>query len=251
MNAPSSVAIVTGAGVALVTGAGQGLGRATAQRLHADGHEIVAVDLDGVKARATAEAVGGEWRVCDVGDRSAVAALAASLPDGIDILINNAGIWRFGPLTTADPVDIDSVLRTNLAGTLHCALAFAPLMAARGGGSIVNLTSAAAPMRAQGVGIYPVSKAAVEALTQQLAVELGPQHIRVNAVGPGMIVTEGTAPSYADPAVLAARTAMVPLREIGIPTDIADAIAFLVSPAARYISGQILYVDGGVTAGRS
>ena len=237
--------------VALITGAGQGLGRATAERLHADGHDIVAVDLDGAKARATADALGGQWRVCDVGDREAVAQLVASLPDGIDILINNAGIWRFGPLSTADPTDIDTVLRTNLGGTINCTLAFAPSIAARGGGSVVNLTSAAAPMRAQGVGIYPVSKAAVEALTQQLAVELGPKGIRVNAVGPGMIVTEGTAPSYADPAIREARTAMVPIRAIGGPSDIADAIAFLVSGAARYISGQILYVDGGVTAGRS
>ena len=236
--------------VALVSGAGQGLGRSVCERLAADGFSIVAVDINGDSAAATAALVGGTARTCDVGDRQSVRALSESLPAGIDVLVNNAGVWRFHKLIGSDPQDIDDVLRVNLLGTLNCSLVFAPMIAARGGGSIVNFTSAAASMRAQGVGIYPVSKAAVEALTQQLAVELGPTGVRVNAVGPGMIVTDGTRSNYAGERGVQ-RARMVPLRRVGEPSDVADVVAFLASDAARYVSGQIIYVDGGVVAGRS
>ena len=241
--------MTTSPGLALVTGAGRGLGRAVCQRLRADGFDIVAVDIDAGTAAATAELVGGVSRVCDVGDRKSVRELSESLPQGIDVLINNAGIWRYHKLVGSDPDDIDDVLRVNLMGTLNCTLAFVESMAERGGGAVVNFSSAAASMRAQGVGIYPVSKAAVEALTQQLAVELGPMGIRVNAVGPGVIVTEGTQANYeGERGVQRAR--MVPLRRVGEPDDIADVVAFLASHDARYVSGQIIYVDGGIVAGR-
>jgi 3-oxoacyl-[acyl-carrier protein] reductase len=219
-------------------------------RLSADGFSIVAVDINGDTAAETAALLGGEARTCDVGDRESVGALSESLPAGIDVLINNAGIWRFHSLVGSRAGDIDDVLRVNLLGTINCTLAFAGKMAARGGGSVVNFTSAAAAMRAQGVGIYPVSKAAVEALTQQLAVELGPSGVRVNAVGPGMIVTDGTRANYAGERG-AQRAKTVPLRRVGEPGDIADVVAFLASDASRYVSGQIIYVDGGIVAGRS
>ena len=176
-------------------------------------------------------------------------ALRESLSDGVDVLVNNAGIWRFHKLVGSNPDDIDAVLRVNLHGTLNCTLAFAEAMATRGGGSVVNFSSAAANMRAQGVGIYPVSKAAVEALTQQLAVELGPSGVRVNAVGPGVIVTEGTRVNY-EGEKGAQRARMVPMRRVGEPADIADVVAFLASDDSRYVSGQIIYVDGAITAGR-
>lgn len=236
--------------VVVVTGAGQGLGRAVCQRLSSDGCSIIAVDIHAHAAAQTAAMVGGSARTCDVGDRESVRALIESIPEGIDVLVNNAGIWRFHKLVGSSPTDIDDVLRVNLIGTLNCSLAFAEGMASRGGGSIVNFSSAAANMRAQGVGIYPVSKAAVEALTQQLAVELGPSGIRVNAVGPGMIVTEGTRANY-EGEKGAQRARMVPLRRVGEPSDIADVVAFLASDDSRYVSGQIIYVDGGVVAGRT
>lgn len=232
--------------VALITGAGQGLGRATAQALHASGHHIIAVDRDETRAKATAHLLDGEARACDVSDRHAVAELAASIPDGVDVLVNNAGIWRYGPLLASDPADIEDVLQVNLMGTLWCSLAFAPGMAQRGGGAIVNLSSAAASQRAQGVSIYPVSKAAIEAFTQQLAVELAPQGIRVNAVAPGMILTEGTSNAHAG----LDRGKLVPLGYVGAPTDIAQAIDWLCSQQSRYVTGQILHVDGGITSGR-
>lgn len=236
--------------IALVTGAGQGLGRAVCERLHADGFSIVAADINGDSAEETARLVHGVARTVDVGDRESVSALSESLPDGIDVLVNNAGIWRYHKLVGSRFADIDDVLRVNLMGTLNCTLAFADAISARGGGSIVNFSSAAASMRAQGVGIYPVSKAAVEALTQQLAVELGPLGIRVNAVGPGVIVTEGSRVNYEGEKGIQ-RARMVPMGRVGEPADIADVVSFLASHDARYVSGQIIYIDGGITAGRS
>lgn len=235
-------------GVALVTGAGRGLGRAICKRLVADGHMVRAVDIDQESAAATATMVDGTAYRCDVGDADAVRALAGEVGP-VDILINNAGIWRFGPILEASETDLSDVLRVNLLGTVHCCQAFAPGMADKGGGAIVNLSSAAAAMHASGVGIYPASKGAIELLTQQLAVELGPQSIRVNAVGPGLIVTEGTAANYEGDRQ-SQRARAVPLQRVGEPTDIANVVAFLVSEQSSYVSGQVIYVDGGVTAGR-
>jgi 3-oxoacyl-[acyl-carrier protein] reductase len=206
------------------------------------------VDIDRESAEATASMVDGTAHRCDVGDADAVRALAGEVGP-VDILINNAGIWRYGPILDASETDLGDVLRVNLLGTVHCCQAFAPGMADRGGGAIVNLSSAAAAMHASGVGIYPASKGAIELLTQQLAVELGPQSIRVNAVGPGLIVTEGTAANYEGDRQRQ-RAQAVPLQRVGEPTDIANVVAFLVSEQSSYVSGQVIYVDGGVTAGR-
>jgi 3-oxoacyl-[acyl-carrier protein] reductase len=235
-------------GVALVTGAGRGLGRAICERLAIDGHVVKAVDIDRESAEATATMVDGTAHRCDVGDAEAVQALAGEVGP-VDILVNNAGIWRFGPILEASETDLSAVLRVNLLGTVHCCQAFCPGMADKGGGAIVNLSSAAAAMHASGVGIYPASKGAIELLTQQLAVELGPQSIRVNAVGPGLIVTEGTAANYEGDRQRE-RARAVPLQRVGRPTDIANVVAFLVSEQSGYVSGQIIYVDGGITAGR-
>ena len=224
-------------GIAVVTGAGRGLGRAIAGRLAANGHDIVAVDLDGSSAEKTAAELGGQARQCDVTDLEAMRALADDVGP-VDILVNNAGIWRFGPLIEATAADIDAVIRVNLLGTLHGCQAFAAGMAERGGGAIVNISSAAAVTRSPGIQVYPVTKGAVETLTGQLALELGPRGIRVNAVGPGLIVTEGTAPNF-EGERRAQRALQVPLRRVGSPTDIANAVAFLASDEASYVSGQI------------
>jgi 3-oxoacyl-[acyl-carrier protein] reductase len=233
-------------GTALVTGAGRGLGRAIAERLALDGHRLVAVDIDPQSAEQTAAVVGGSAHACDVSDRDAVNDLAAKVGP-IDVLVNNAGVWSYGPVVSAADADLDRVLAVNLFGTLYCCRAFAPAMVSAGGGAIINLSSVAAAMAATAVEIYPVTKGGVEMLTRQLAQELGPSGVRVNAVGPGSILTEGSAPAYAGEA-MALRAAGVPLRRIGTPTDIANAVSFLVSDQASYISGQVLYVDGGVSA---
>jgi 3-oxoacyl-[acyl-carrier protein] reductase len=233
-------------GLAVVTGAGRGLGRAIAGRLARDGFEVSSLDVDGDSAAATAVAIGGKAYGCDVSDRDAVRRVAAQLGP-VDVLVNNAGIWSYGPLATATDDEIDRVISVNLLGTLNCCRAFAPGMVSEGRGVIVNVSSLAAAMAAVGVEIYPVTKGAVEVLTRQLAQELGPSGIRVNAVGPGNMLTEGSAPAYEGDR-MAQRAATVPLRRIGTPEDIANAVGFLVSDEASYISGQVIYVDGGVSA---
>jgi 3-oxoacyl-[acyl-carrier protein] reductase len=233
-------------GKALVTGAGRGLGRAVSERLSRDGLSIVAVDLDGDSAAATAAAVGGTSYRCDVSDGKAVSELATQVGP-IDVLVNNAGIWTYGSILDASGADVDRVLAVNFMGTLNVCRSFVPGMVAAGGGAIVNLSSLAAAMAATGVEVYPITKSAVEALTRQLAQELGPSGIRVNAIGPGSMLTEGTAHAYQGER-MAQRAALVPLRRVGTPEDIANAVSFLASDQASYISGQIIYVDGGVSA---
>lgn len=234
-------------GTAVVTGAGQGIGRAISKRLAADGHGIVAVDLNPEAAAATAEMLGGQWRQCDVSDPESVSALAASL-DQVDVLVNNAGIWIFAGLDTMTPEDVRRVLEVNVMGVFYCTQALAPLMSP--GAAIVNLSSNATFSNSPGVGIYPPSKAAVESFTKQTALELAPRGIRANAVGPGMIQTEGTQVNY-EGELGRRRARAVPLGRNGQPDDIADVVGFLASDDARYVTGQVVYVDGGLSAGRA
>ena len=234
-------------GTAVVTGAGQGLGRAISKRLAADGHHIVAVDLNPESAAATADMLGGKWRQCDVSDPESVAALAESLTH-VDVLVNNAGIWIFAGMDDMTPEDVRRVLEVNVMGVFYCTQALAPLM--RPGSAIVNLSSSAANSNSPGVGIYPPSKAAVESFTKQTALELGRRGIRANAVGPGMIQTEGTQVNY-EGELGRRRAKAVPLGRNGQPDDIADVVGFLASDDARYVTGQVIYVDGGLSAGRA
>ncbi len=234
-------------GTAVVTGAGQGLGRAIAERLAADGHHIVAVDLNPETAADTAASLGGQWRQCDVSDPGSVAALAESL-DRVEVLVNNAGIWIFADMADMAPDDVRRVLEVNVMGVFYCTQALVPLMGP--GSSIVNLSSNAAYSNSPGVGIYPPSKAAVESFTKQTALEFGRRGIRANAVGPGMILTEGTRVNY-EGEMGRQRARAVPLGRNGHPEDVADVVGFLASDDARYVTGQIIYVDGGLSAGRA
>lgn len=236
-------------GIAVITGAGQGIGKATAARLHKDGHHIIAVDRNEATAKATADELDGEWRTVDVTDRKAVFAMANTI-EGCDILINNAGIWLFHSLMDMTEQDAQAVIDVNILGVIWCTQAFAPKMIARGGGAIVNLSSAAAYTQSPGIGIYPVTKTAVISLTNTLAMELGPKGVRVNAVGPGLIVSDGTAARFEGDRK-SERAKGVPIGRVGDPTDIADVISFLCSNDSRYVNGQLIYADGGVSAGRA
>ena len=232
--------------IAVVTGAGRGLGKETALTLAKHGYAVVAVDIDEDSARETAAEIDGRGFGCDIADRDAVFGLAAEIGPA-DVLVNNAGIWRFGALLDLSRTDILDVVNVNLLGTLWCVQAFAPRMPI--GSCIVNLSSGAARMHSAGTGIYPTTKNAIEALTVQLAVELGPRGIRVNAVAPGSILTEATA-SLLSESDRAERARTIPGGRMGRPSDVADAIAYLASSAAEYVTGQVLYVDGGLTSGK-
>jgi len=223
---------------AVVTGAAGGIGRCIATRLEADGWDVVGVDVAAGSGPLPIE-------LCDVSDRHAVESLGAAV-GAVDLLVNNAGIWRFAPLEDVDPAEFERVLQVNLLGPFHLTQQFGRGMIKRGHGAIVNVVSIAAAHPSPYVGAYPSSKAALVALTRQTAYEWGPRGVRTNAVGPGMIQTEA-AGMYHDPEVVRGRSAAVPLRRLGTGEDIAQAVAWLGSDQAAYVNGQVLYVDGGLS----
>lgn len=221
---------------AVVTGAARGIGAAIADRLAVDGFEVVRLDvLDGE----------GVLR-CDITDVGAVREIADSVGD-VDVLVNNAGVWRFAALEDVDPDDFSEVLDINLRGPLLTTQAFGRSMLRRRHGSIVNIVSIGALHANPAVGGYSASKAGLVALTRQTALEWGPRGVRCNAVGPGLIATEG-AGLYHDDDVRRARANAVPLRRLGSPRDISEVVAFFASDASAYVSGQVLYVDGGLSS---
>lgn len=228
----------------VVTGAGRGIGKAIAVRLRADGHDLVVVDVDTEAAKRSAAELDGVAVTADIADPAAVAGIAAAAP-GATALVNNAAIWTFTPLLDTPVDDARRVLDVNVVGTLLAMQALAPVIERNGGGSIVNLSSISGRVHPPGTGVYSASKAAIDALTRAAAVEFGPMGIRVNAVAPGIVPTEQTAAHYGDEAAKQARAEALPLRRLAEVDDIADAIAFFVSDASRYITGQSVAVDGG------
>ncbi|MFN8027822.1 MAG: SDR family oxidoreductase [Acidimicrobiia bacterium] len=212
-----------------------------------DGFHVVCLDLDSAAAQATADEVGGTAFQCDVTDRDAVLAVAEQVEE-CHALVNNAGIWRFHSILDMTPADAGAVHDVNVLGIVWCTQAFVPKLRAAGGGSIVNMSSGAAWTNSPGIGLYPATKAAVESLTKTMALELGADNIRANAIGPGLIVSDGTAGSYEGERA-AQRAKGVPMARLGSPDDIADVVAFLCGDDSRYVSGQVIYVDGGITAG--
>jgi 3-oxoacyl-[acyl-carrier protein] reductase len=232
---------------AVVTGAGWGIGRAVAARLADDGYRIVALDIDAEAAVRTGAEVGGVGLRCDVSDRAEVARAVERI-DRCDAVVNNAGIWRYQQLTEVDEIDARAVIDVNLLGVLFTCQALVDHLTRSEHGCVVNISSLATFGHPSGVGIYPATKAAVESLTKQMALEWGPRGIRANAVAPGRIPTEGTLHGYDDERARQ-RAASVPLRRLGQPDEIANVVSFLCSDAARYVSGQVIYVDGGVSAG--
>jgi 3-oxoacyl-[acyl-carrier protein] reductase len=246
--------------VAVVTGAGSGIGRGTAIHLAAAGATVVCADIDAASAAATAEAAGaGSYPVpTDVTQRGCVERLVNGVIERhgrVDAMCNIAGIITESPLLELSEGEFDRMTAVNLKGVLFGCQAAGRAMAAAGRGAIVNMSSAVVDRPAASFGAYATTKAGVAQLTKTLAVELGPRGVRVNAVAPGVIVTamterhytraDGTIDEEGRAARLAALRAVSPLGTVGTPEDIANVVRYLLSEAARFVTGQVFRVNGG------
>jgi NAD(P)-dependent dehydrogenase (short-subunit alcohol dehydrogenase family) len=239
--------------VAVVTGAAGGIGEEYARALAQAGASVVAADLNEQAVQAVAERLTGEGLraagcavdVTDEGSVKAMAEFATGEFGGIDVLVNNAALMMQIP--TEGLIDFpmdwwDSVFKVNLAGPLLCAKACVPSMIERGGGSIINQSSAAAFYNWRPYGI---SKLALIGLTYGLAQDLGKHNIRVNAVAPGTMETKAVKDAVADEAWWETRANLAALGTTGDPRDLCGAVVFLASPASKWTTGQTLNVDGG------
>jgi 3-oxoacyl-[acyl-carrier protein] reductase len=238
--------------VAVITGGGRGFGKAFGAALAAEGATVALLDIDGPAAEEAAHEIGDSAipYAADVTDEARIGAILADVAGrhgGIDILINNAGLHSHEysrPLAEMGPAKIRRLFEVNVMGTVVCTLAARPFMATRKGASVVNIASSAAYLG----GGYGTSKLTVIGLTMTFARELAEDGIRVNAIAPGVILTDTIRREMA-PEVLQRIKAQQYLTDEGAEQDIVDAMLFLTSPNARFITGETLRVTGGFAAG--
>ena len=235
--------------VAIVTGGSQGIGEACVRRFAQEGAQVVIADVADARGQALAAELGALYVHCDVGDKAQVDALVAEVLRAhgrIDVLVNNAGIFKAADFLDVTEADFDAVLRVNLKGAFLVGQAVARAMAQAGRGSIVNMSSVNGVMAIPTIASYNVSKGGINQLTRAMALALADKGVRVNAVGPGTIATE-----LAAAAVLTSDEAKnkimmrTPLKRLGEPSEVADVVAFLASDASSYVTGEIIMIDGG------
>jgi 3-oxoacyl-[acyl-carrier protein] reductase len=251
--------------VAVVTGAGSGIGKASALALAGAGAAVVCADILDDTAQATAEEISARGGVAegvalDVSVRTEVDALAervAAERGAIHVWCNIAGIMVEGPFLDAPEEDLDRILSVNLKGVFFgCQAAGRVMVTQAEGGSIINASSAAADAPSPNIVSYAICKAGVVQMTKSMAVEVGKNGVRVNAVAPGFVLTgmtgryfvrpDGTVDEEMREAVVAPMRKHTPLRSIGEPEDIAAAVLYLASDAARFMTGQVIRPNGGV-----
>jgi glucose 1-dehydrogenase len=236
--------------VALVTGAARGIGLACAEAMSREGARVVLADVDENAGREAAERVGGRFTRCDVSRKPEVAAAVAFAVDAygrLDIAVANAGIVHAAEFLDLEEADFDRVLAVNLKGVFLLGQAAARQMVAQGrGGAIINMSSVNAVLAIPNQVPYVVSKGGINQLTKVMAISLAPHGIRVNAIGPGTILTD-----LARTAVLGNKEAerkilsRTPLGRMGEPSEIGAVAVFLASDDASYLTGQSIYPDGG------
>jgi NAD(P)-dependent dehydrogenase (short-subunit alcohol dehydrogenase family) len=242
--------------VAVVTGSSRGIGRSIAETMAQMGAKVVISSRKGEACEPVAESIrekGGEAVVipCNISRRNEVEALIKGAEEKlgpIDILVCNAAVNPYyGPLGDIPDEALDKIMGANVKSNLWlCSLAI-PGMAARGGGSVVIVSSIAGIRGTEMIGAYGISKAADFALCRNLAVEWGPRNVRVNCIAPGLVKTDFARALWEDEKALERRNRATPLRRIGSPEEIGGIAAFLASPAASFITGQVIVADGGVT----
>ncbi|MBT8336856.1 MAG: 3-oxoacyl-[acyl-carrier-protein] reductase [Gemmatimonadetes bacterium] len=236
--------------VAIVTGGSRGIGRAIAEALAEGGARVAVIARNAEGAAAAAAELPGEGHLgigCDVSDGEAVVAMVRRVDEElgpVGILVNNAGITRDNLLLRMKEEDWDAVLDVNLKAAFHTVKAVTKGMMRRRDGVILNVTSVVGLMGNAGQANYAASKAGLVGLTKSVARELAPRGIRCNAVAPGYIRTDMTA-DLGDAQTEALQSG-IPLQRLGDPEDIAGVVRFLAGPSARYITGQVLAVDGGM-----
>lgn len=237
---------------ALITGSARGLGWEIAKAMAEAGAHVVlngrVTETLAERAQSLADAgLSSEAIVLDMTDTDAVQVWHDDVAPEIDILVNNIGMRKRRPIRELKPADMREMLDSGLVGAHHLARLITPGMIERGAGSIINVTSIAGPLGKADDTAYVATKAGLEGLTRALATELGPLGIRCNGIAPGFFATDANAAMVQDPKVNQWLEMRAPLRRWGDPSEIGGAAVFLASPAASYINGHILTVDGGVS----